>query len=153
MLSQHWSTPKRLFPCRKALTSLLRSSAHRNLLFAIVSGFSEVTEACDSMCWKYRQKLLLQNGTMWCVNNLSDALMGQLKENKGNTGCWAMEYSDFYPSRVFLLSFFCFFWLFFFPLNVPPLLLTSPLSSTGPVPSPVFPPLLIRYLRFSVPII
>lgn len=67
----------------------------------------------------------LQNGTMWCVNNLNDALMGGLKVNKGNTGCWAMEYCDFYPSRAFLcLSFITFF--FFFTSNAPPLLLPVP---------------------------
>lgn len=40
MLSQRWSTTKRWFPCRKALTLVLKWNACRNLLCVILSGFS-----------------------------------------------------------------------------------------------------------------
>lgn len=149
VLSQHWSTPKRWFPFRKALTLLLKRSASRNPLCAIPSGFWESAEARDSTCWKHRRKVLLQNGTMWCVNNLNDALMGRLK---GNIVQVAELWSTVISTHLKLLFVLHSLPLIFFSLKCSPFAPTHLLSSTGPVPSPVFPPPLTQDLRFPCPI-
>lgn len=119
MLSQHWSTLKRResthFPSENQCSQKTPLCHHVWLLRAHRSFWLCVLEAqMKAALTKWHDVWITQMTHWW----------DSWKKTNVITGCWPMEYNDFYPSRASPLSFFCYLWLF--PSNVSPFLLPVP---------------------------
>lgn len=79
LLSPHLSGPQRCFPAGKHSVCFRRGVPAGKPCYATRSAFWEPTGTGGSTFWAHQSKLPLQDGTGWCVNNLSDAPMAERK--------------------------------------------------------------------------
>lgn len=134
MLSQRWSTTKRWFPCRKALTLVLKWNACRNLLCVILSGFSNPQRLATPCVGNIEESCSCKMAScdVWIIWMMH--WWGWWKETRiiQVAELWSAVISTYL--QLFFVFLLLSFFFFFFSLKCSHFAPTHRFFSTGPVP-------------------